>query len=258
MSTEFDLERILDILQRDPVWGAYALADLEPHFQPYTHWHIRNGALILIYSGLTPPVLIAQGETNHLHDLFKGIPEGTYTYMLKEQHRVILGDRMQYEHEERMYRMVLETERFSPPKGESLRKLTMEDLEVIEALMGGQPDKPDAFQPQQVERGFFYGLFEGDRLISMAGTHILSPTYGTAAIGNIFTHPEHRGKGYATQVHGRVIEELLEIGVDPIVLNVAMDNHPAVQSYKNLGYHIHCVYLEGKGNLIHQVKTERE
>ena len=56
-------------------------------------------------------------------------------------------------------------------------------------------------------------------LVAVAGTHLVSDTYGVAAIGNVFTHPDYRGRGYATLATGAVTDfgasEIKVSGVAP-------------------------------------------
>ena len=70
-------------------------------------------------------------------------------------------------------------------------------MPAIEALYAaGGPFAPDAFSPAQVVEGVFFGLeipaldqMRRGTLIAVAGTHLVAPTWGVAAVGNIYTHP---------------------------------------------------------------------
>jgi len=67
-------------------------------------------------------------------------------------------------------------------------------------------------------------------------------------IGNVFTSPSYRGKGYATVCTSQVVKELLA-KYDDIILNVDNQNRQAVGIYEKLGFREHCTYLEGLGTL---------
>ena len=71
-------------------------------------------------------------------------------------------------------------------------------------------------------------------------------TYQIAAVGNIFTHPSHRGQGYATACTSAVVEELLSRSLE-IVLNVARNNEVALRLYKRLGFKEYCTFIEALG-----------
>ena len=58
-------------------------------------------------------------------------------------------------------------------------------LEELYSYGGG-----DAFRQRSLELGVFYGVFDGERLVSVAGTHIVSDNERIAALGNVMTHPD--------------------------------------------------------------------
>ena len=64
-----------------------------------------------------------------------------------------------------------------------------------------------------------------------------------AVVGNVLTHTDHRGRGYAQAVTSAVTAELLRF-CDQVVLNVRSDNPPAIQAYLHLGYTEHCRFEE--------------
>ena len=100
-----------------------------------------------------------------------------------------------------------------------------------------------------IAEGVYYGIRVGGRLVAAAGTHVISETARLAVVGNVFTHEEYRGRGYATAVTGAVTAELLR-SCDQVVLNVRSDNPPALQAYARLGYREHVRFEE---RLIHRV-----
>jgi ribosomal protein S18 acetylase RimI-like enzyme len=55
-------------------------------------------------------------------------------------------------------------------------------------------------------------------------------------IGNVATHPDHRGRGLARQLVKRAIEHAWEYGAEICVLDVRDDNQPAYNLYKSLGF----------------------
>ena len=113
-------------------------------------------------------------------------------------------------------------------------------LAELYALGGGI-----AFGPAQVEEGAFYGVLADGQLIAAAGTHLVSPAYGVAAVGNVFTHPAHRGRGYGTAMTSAVVAELLQRDLRDVILNVGQDNAGAIRIYERLGFECYCPFLEG-------------
>ena len=78
--------------------------------------------------------------------------------------------------------------------------------------------------------GVFYGAREDGRLVSAAGTHLVSPTEVIGAVGNIFTLPQHRGRGHGTACTAAVCAQLLGQGLTTLP-NVSVTNLPAVRLY---------------------------
>jgi len=91
--------------------------------------------------------------------------------------------------------------------------------------------------------GVYYGMRVNGRLVSAAGTHVVSPAARLAVVGNVLTHLDYRGRGFATAVTGAVTAELLRT-CDQVVLNVRSDNPPAIAAYRRLGYQDHCRFEE--------------
>ena len=141
-----------------------------------------------------------------------------------------------------MWRMVLTPARFHATSTQC-RRLTAEHEDALAELytVGGG----DAFGPAQVPQGEFHGIHENGRLVAAAGTHLVSPTYGVAAVGNVFTHPDHRGRGFGTATTNAVVAALLQRGIGDIVLNVAQSNQIAIHVYEKLGFERYCPFLEG-------------
>jgi predicted GNAT family acetyltransferase len=128
---------------------------------------------------------------------------------------------------------------------QEVSRLGLNDLDKIAALFDDHSDRPDAFTHEQLDLGIFYGAKEGEDLISISGTHIISEWASVAAIGNVFTHPNHRGKGWATKASAAVVSELIALGIHTIVLNVDMNNQPGLSCYRKLGFWPHYGYYEG-------------
>lgn len=244
----FDPTELEQILKQDPIWSAYALADLEAEHQPYCTWLHAGKSLLLIYRALEPPVLFMQGAPQELSNLMQAVPEGRYQLSCLPEHLNAVRDLMDPESILKMWRMAHSgsVER-GPEKKLPVVKLNEAHLPDIKALFAGHGDAPDAFLPAQLPSGIFYGVFDHERLIAIAGTHVRSPRYRLAAIGNVFTHPDYRGQGLAALTTRAVVDELFAQGTETIVLNVVQSNRPAVKAYERIGFQVHCEYLEGYG-----------
>lgn len=257
MITAESLHVIRRVLAADRAWSAYALADLEPAEAGRCQWFVADDAVALLYRGLRPPVLFAHGGLDGLGALAARLPASRCVYTLLPGARSRFAPRLETHHEVKMWRMVLEPESYRRPLLKDTVRLSPHDLPALRSLFARHPDRPDAFHPRQLESGIFFGVRGSDGLLSAAGTHILSHAQGVAAIGNVFTRPDARGRGLATVVTGAVVEALLEEGIGLIVLNVAQDNEAAIRCYRRLGFRAHCAYCEGLGRLRRTTATTR-
>jgi ribosomal protein S18 acetylase RimI-like enzyme len=249
-----DKAEIRSFLEQDRPYAAYALGDLDAAFFDDCEWWgaERNGhlrALALLYRGLAPPALFLMGEPEALKPIL-AFPLRPPQVMLLVQAQHLAALRTYYEVPQpvAMLRMWLRAEDFRPVSHAGLIRLTPNYGRELERLytLGMQPgERPDAFTPLQLAQGVFYGVEREGRLVATAGTHLVALEERIAAVGNVFTHPAWRGRGYATACTSAVTAALFDSGVRDIVLNVAQDNETAVRIYERLGYRRYCPFVEG-------------
>ena len=55
-------------------------------------------------------------------------------------------------------------------------------------------------------------------------------------VGNIVTHKEYRGRGFAKELFTRLLEDAKEKGIEKLFLEVESDNVPALGLYEKLGF----------------------
>ncbi len=250
MKAEIPLEEIKRLLERDRHWCAYALADLYPPYDQHSHWYTDKDAVLLIYRGLRPPILFGHGDGAQMSRLFVSVPPGVYQYGLLPDHLALLEKRLEREVEQVMWRMALARERFPGMHADrDVAPLGIGDLQELKDLFDEHPDQPDSFDESQLAGGFFFGIRGEGRLLAVAGTHVVSPQAGVAALGNVFTHPAWRSRGYSRRVTAALVDALLKRDFPTIVLNVAQDNHAALGIYRHLGFWPVCGYHEGVGTL---------
>ena len=102
-----------------------------------------------------------------------------------------------------------------------------------------------SFTPEHMEHNVFYGVFEDGQLVAAAGTHLVSRTYGVAAVASVYTTPRCRGRGYGTAATSAVVRDLVRQGIRDIVLTVGQENDGAIRIYERLGFRRHCTIVAG-------------
>ena len=244
--------RIREILRVDPIWSAYALADLREDFLPFCRWTVAGEGLALVFTGLEPPILLTVGKAEDVADALAQaeLPDEVYLSVQKahlpavQAHFARDGYRV-------MVRMVLGQEVNLSPVTQPLTRLVPADVPRAEALIAqGGPFAPDGFAPYQVADGFFFGVDAASAdgaggLAAMGGTHILNREEGVAAIGNVYTRSDCRGRGYARAITSEIVSQLRAAGLPLIVLNVNSENRIARKLYDSLGFVEHCSFVEG-------------
>lgn len=114
--------------------------------------------------------------------------------------------------------------------GVTLRKLGTGDVPVMLRL--AELTEPGPFRERTIELGIFYGIFEGERLLAMAGQRMRVP--GFVEVSAVCTHPDVRSRGYAAILMSEVIRDIGSEGRVPF-LHAFADN-PAVRLYERLGF----------------------
>jgi RimJ/RimL family protein N-acetyltransferase len=249
---------VRSILNADPVWSAYALADLQPDFAPYCRWSVvqaetrAEAGLVLLYTGLEPPVIFTAGAAQQVAAALSESELPPSIYMSAQpEHLPALQAIYDFGADVRpMWRLVLADPAALPILDEALlTRLSTPDSARLRTLYGhGGPFTPDAFDPYQIKNGLFWGITDPDgQLAAAGGTHIVDWKAGVAAIGNMYTHPAHRGRGYAGAILTAIVRQLLSHDVNLIVLNVDQRNIAARRLYERHGFVVHCAFFEGIG-----------
>jgi GNAT superfamily N-acetyltransferase len=122
------------------------------------------------------------------------------------------------------------TERSTLSAGAALRRLGTADVSAMLEL--ATLTEPGPFRERTIELGNFYGIFEGDRLLAMAGQRMRVP--GFVEVSAVCTHPDARGRGYAGILMSEVMRDIFAEGATPF-LHAFADN-PAVRLYEKLGF----------------------
>jgi ribosomal protein S18 acetylase RimI-like enzyme len=245
---------IRELLEIDRVWGAYPLGDLAPGFFEHCSWFRPPGsstALVMVYREFTPPVVFAQGDPGALATILDEFSTEPSIYLhVRPEILPVLETRYEIVELRHMWRMILEREAYHSASTPDVVRLSSAQESAVRQLYddgAGSGERPDFFFPSMLDAGVFYGLWEADELVAVAGTHLVAPSEDVAAIGNVYTRRDRRGRGLATRVISAVVDELLRLKIRTIVLNVNRSKTSAVRLYERLGFTKHCNYCEGLG-----------
>lgn len=242
MTSLADKAEIRRRLNLDRPWSLYALADLDDGLFEHCDWFASGDALALVFRALAIRPIFVIGDAAATRQLLAGLAEsGGYLNLREHQLEAARGIYV-YRELHRMRRMMLEE--FRPREG-ATERLTRQDCGQLERLYASGDGGGIAFAPFQLDSGFFRAIRRDGELVAAAGVQVVSPNEGVAAVGNIFTHPEFRGRGLAQVVTSAVVAAIQAAGVQEIGLNVADANTAAIQAYERIGFRTRFRYYEG-------------
>jgi predicted GNAT family acetyltransferase len=98
--------------------------------------------------------------------------------------------------------------------------------------------EPGPFRERTAELGTFFGIFDAERLLAMAGERTRVPALnesGLTEVSGVCTHPDARGRGYAHTLIARVHQQIRSRGDIPY-LHSWSSNTSAIAVYQRLGY----------------------
>lgn len=106
---------------------------------------------------------------------------------------------------------------------------------------------PGPFLSETIRLGNYRGIFDGDRLVSMAGQRLQPLPY--TEISAVCTHPDYTGRGYATKLIADQLRRILKNGTIPF-LHVRRENAQAIHVYEKLGFaagrNLECYVIKKK------------
>lgn len=97
--------------------------------------------------------------------------------------------------------------------------------------------RPGPFGPRTIELGEYFGCFDGDRLMAMAGERTFAG--GFREISGVCVHPDFQGRGLARRLMRKLIYRQMRRGETPF-LHVMHDNVGAHQLYQRMGFVDYC------------------
>ena len=202
----------------------------------------RLVALALEYSGLTPQPLFAMGRADGIEAILRDVvrPRAAYVAVLPEAmpavetvYRVDPGPQM--------VRMWVDRARFRPYPAE--RPAAAARPTSASSTGSTSSGSRRGCRRQPIADGVYFGDPRRWPARRRGRDPRHQPQARLAVVGNVLTHVDYRGRGYATAVTGAVTAELLRT-CDQVVLNVRSDNPPALQAYRRLGYAEHVRFEE--------------
>jgi predicted GNAT family acetyltransferase len=247
-----DKNRIEAFLRKNVYLHIYSIGDLDDFFWPDTVWYgwEQGGeiqAVALLYTASDASTLLALSEQQNVmwelvQSIFPVLPERFYAHLSPAIAEAV-ERQCKIKSYGKHYKMGLKNKTllYDIDCSQVIR-LTEGDLDEMVGLY--EKSYPgNWFNARMLHSKQYFGLRIEDQLVSVAGIHVYSRKYKVAALGNIVTRPDHRGKDFGKAVTAKLCQSLFE-HVDNIGLNVKADNAAAITLYEKLGFEIVSTYFE--------------
>lgn len=249
-------DAVAALLLEEPIINADQLGYLDDEYADACRWlgaseagHLQT--VVLVYDGLSRPGVFTAGDPGGirpiLRDLRDLLPNRVTGHFVANHRDAVFTAFRPTGDVRRMSRMVLHRadRRADAPANASIQAevLGHQDTGAIMALYAHWPD--NFFEPYQLESGLYFGVKVEGALVAIAGIHNLSRTHDVANIGNLVTHPAHRGKGYATAATAALLDATFA-HVSRVTLDVETGNEPALRTYRRFGFQHAADFFEGE------------
>jgi ribosomal protein S18 acetylase RimI-like enzyme len=247
-----DKRQLENFFRSNPFLHLYELGDLDDSAWPDTTWYglEQSGqlkAVVLLYTKYQPPVMIALSDAGPalselLLSLAPVLPDCYQAHISPGLESALAASREVISPAPHYKMALLQADK--PARIDTSEVIALTPADAQDALELYALSYPNGyFDAGRLESKPYFGIRGSEGLISIAGVHICSERYGVAALGDIATHPAHRGKGYAKAVTAALCQSLLP-KIAHIGLNVRADNAGAINCYRSLGFEVIAEYIE--------------
>ena len=130
-----------------------------------------------------------------------------------------------------MLQMVWDAPMPDAPQGLEAARLGPIDVAAMIELVA--LTNPGPFGKRTFELGDYFGIFDGSRLVAMAGERMRAG--GLREVSAVCTHPDYQGRGYARMLVTLLVRRQIQGGERPF-LHVMRANHGARRIYARMGF----------------------
>ena len=179
---------------------------------------------------VSPFVCLNENSTENINALYGIVPEAEY-YALISTAEIEIPAPWKIQVCAKAFQMVYNGD-VTPV--ETIAKLVpLTDEHIPQMLALTKLTRPGPFEERTIDFGHYRGIFDGGKLVAMAGQRLNPTPY--AEVSAVCTHPDHLGKGYARQLLMYHIQRIKAAGEIPF-LHVRCNNERAVKVYEDIGF----------------------
>lgn len=211
-------------LLNNPVFNALSSGD--------AHLGFGNEKAKSYFEEVSPFAGFEDGYKNGFDDLYDLFPAG-HSFLYATQHPISIPLNwrlVQHVEGVQMIHNKKSVVNLSPVTLVPLNASHVEEMMQLTELT-----KPGPFEKRTIEFGNYYGIFDGNKLVSMAGQRM--HLVGYTEISAVCTHPDYLGKGYAYALVRQLVNVIYDLRQIPF-LHVRGDNFRAIGLYERMGFNI--------------------
>jgi predicted GNAT family acetyltransferase len=214
------MDRALD----NPVWHALT--------GPHQSLSIGNGAACHYPREIVPFSAIARPTAEAYVDLARDLPTNVEARLFRPGEEPLPAGWQKIDAFP-ILQMVAETS--ERPVASDAPAFVLSEADVDCMMELASATEPGPFGPRALALGTYLGIRDGDRLVVMAGERMR--VRGFVELSGICTHPDVRGRGYASQLTRRLMRAASDRGERPF-LHVRPENAAALRLYQALGFRL--------------------
>lgn len=231
---------VVSLYRQDPIRHVFLLYDLIYQVRIIDIYFLLNDGIIgyiMIWKGAKPYLTYLFGSASQLleklklYDTLKINIESGQEYMVDKIRKI---GKVSLEQE--FYIMKADRLSFKPPATNiNIKELDISDVNGLIKLknMQGRPiNRDDALN--RLKNILYHGVYHNKILVSIAGVYARLPEVWV--LGDVYTHPNFRGRGYGKAVVSAITKKALMCGAN-IILYVEKSNNIAIDLYRKLGYY---------------------
>jgi RimJ/RimL family protein N-acetyltransferase len=233
-------ERLIDSIKADVIKHVFAFYDIqcEPEYTTvYAAFENDNlTGYILIYAALDFPSVVLECERTTAEKLLEHAPKNHFIMHVPPNLLPVIETKFSSAKHYVEDWMLVKKGDADFFKSERVRRLlSPDDSSQLAVLLSSREDRPKRTKKfmDWISKTPLYGIYVDSELLSYAGSFIQLPQVWM--IGGVYTHPNHRNKGYATLATSAITEEALK-HAEAAALFVRSDNYSAIRVYGKIGY----------------------
>jgi GNAT superfamily N-acetyltransferase len=207
----------------DPVWNALHTV--------HAHFALRNDSAVRYPTDVVPYAAMANADHADLSPLADLLAPTERVYLIGAQPQATKNLQVgpALDCFQMLFPAVPHTN--SAATDTPVLRMTPEDAPAMVALT--DLAFPGFFRLRTYEMGTYYGIRLNHELVAMAGERLAVP--GFREISAVVTHPGHIGRGYATLLMNRLLQDHAAQGVKSF-LHVSEHNSRAIAIYQRMGF----------------------